>query len=356
MIERITIIGGGSTGHAAAAWFSLKGLQVTLCDDERFAGRFAQIEEQGGILLRGKERGVTPVHCVTTSLEQAVLEAQLIIVCVVAYRHEEVAHAIAPYLKDGQHILISPGNLGSFIFRKAFRERGMTKNVTVSELEGNIFPARLTGKAEATVGMPFRKKKVASLPGSDTKRVVEALDGVYGLVPGTSVFDCALNNNNFVIHLGATLLSASMIEEKRQAFNLFTDGLKQPAFAVAERVREERLALFEAAGITERSNPLIHMNKLIHPDENPQLDVFRTLGGPDSMSHRYLTEDALCCGALAVSLGERLGVRMPVLKAIVILAGAVNGQDYLETGRTLENLGFPAGMSYEEIKKAISQP
>lgn len=354
MMERITIVGGGSTGHAAAAWFSLNGFQVTLCDNEQFTERFTQIGEQGGILLRGKERGVTPVHCATTNLEQAVSTAQLIIICVVAYRHEEVAQAIVPHLQDGQHILISPGNLGSFLFRKVFKEQEMTKDVTVSELEGNIFPARLTGKAEATVGMPFRKKKVASLPGSDTKRVVEALTGVFELVPGASVFDCALNNNNFVIHLGATLLSASMIEEKKEAFNLFTDGLRQPAFDVAERVREERLALFEAAGITERSNPLVHMNKLIRPDENPQLDVFRTLGGPDRMSHRYLTEDALCCGAFAISLGERLGVRMPVLKAIVTLAGAVNGQDYLKTGRTLENLGFPAGMSYGEIKKAIS--
>ena len=145
-----------------------------------------------------------------------------------------------------------------------------------------------------------------------------------------------------------------MIEEKGEQFNLFQDGLKPSAFVLANQVRAERLALFEAAGIKERSNPLAHMDRLIHPEENPQLDVFRTLGGPDSLAHRYITEDALCGGAFALSLADRLGVDMPVLRAIVTLGGALNGKDYVKEGRTLENLGFPSSMSYEEILKAIS--
>ena len=41
---------------------------------------------------------------------------------------------------------------------------------------------------------------------------------------------------------------------------------------------------------------------------------------------------------------------MPVLTAFLWVAGAINGRDYLgKDGRTLENLGFPAGMSMEEI-------
>lgn len=36
MIKNITVIGGGSTGHAAAAYLTEKGFQVTICDNHKF--------------------------------------------------------------------------------------------------------------------------------------------------------------------------------------------------------------------------------------------------------------------------------------------------------------------------------
>ena len=41
MIKNITVIGGGSTGHAAAAIYSNKGFNVTFYDNENYkAGRY----------------------------------------------------------------------------------------------------------------------------------------------------------------------------------------------------------------------------------------------------------------------------------------------------------------------------
>lgn len=127
LIEKITVIGGGATGHAAAAIYADKGFRVTLCDGERFAGRFKQIEANGGILLRGKVHAIGRIETATTDIEKAVAGAQLIAVHVMSPRHEEIARKIAPYLQDGQHILIVPGNLGAFIFRRVFDELHMTK-------------------------------------------------------------------------------------------------------------------------------------------------------------------------------------------------------------------------------------
>ena len=78
------------------------------------------------------------------------------------------------------------------------------------------------------------------------------------------------------------------------------------------------------------------------------------MNGPNSLDHRYLHEDCGCGGAFAVSAGKRLGLELPVLTAFLGVAGAINDRDYLEThGRTLERLGFPAEMSYEQILKEI---
>lgn len=349
MFQKIAIIGAGSTGHAAAAFFTLKGFTVTLCDDERFQPRFDDIAATGGILLRGKERGFAKLHCATTDHEAAVRDADLVIISVVAYRHEQVARKIAPYLSDGQHILISPGNLGSFVFRKVFEEMGIKKDVTLSELEGNLFPARLTGTAEATVGMPFRAKSFSSLPCADQPRVIAAYEGCIEMVPCVNVFDCVINSNNFVTHLGATLLSACRIDRLGGKFNLFTEGLTPSSMLLAEIASEERRAVIAAMGLTEHSDPMVHMNRLLDPENNPQLDVFLTLDGPYDISHRYLTEDALCAGAFAVSMARKLHVNVPLLEAIVTMSGKLNKVDYMQTGRTLENLGYSTQMPLDEI-------
>ena len=43
MVQRITVIGAGSTGHSAAAYLTQRGFTVTSHDDSRFSSRFEDI-------------------------------------------------------------------------------------------------------------------------------------------------------------------------------------------------------------------------------------------------------------------------------------------------------------------------
>ena len=188
MMKKITVIGAGATGHAVAAIMSVRGFEVTLFDDESFSEQLDAVKQNGSIMLRGKIRGIGIPRKVTTDAAEAVCGAEAIFVHVSADRHEEIARRIAPYLEDGQHIMIIPGNLGSFIFRKVFREMAITANVTLTEKEGNFCPCRLTAPAEVTVGMPLNLRgKAASLPASDTERVLKALEGVVEYAPNKNV-------------------------------------------------------------------------------------------------------------------------------------------------------------------------
>ena len=167
MIKKITVVGGSSTGHAAAAIYSDRGFEVTLYDSAAYEKALNKVRELGTIQLRGKVRMISKIAHVTTDPAEAVKGAELIAVHVMSSRHEEVARAIAPYVQDGQHILIVPGNLGAFVFRKVFDEMGVTAKVTLTDQEGNLCPCRLTGDAEVTVGMELKPKRIASLPSSD---------------------------------------------------------------------------------------------------------------------------------------------------------------------------------------------
>jgi opine dehydrogenase len=53
-----------------------------------------------------------------------------------------------------------------------------------------------------------------------------------------------------------------------------------------------------------------------------------------------------------VSLGELVNQPLPIARGILALASAINGVDYLNTGRTLKNLGL-AGLSVEELNKRL---
>ncbi len=306
-----------------------------------------------GIELRGKVRGIgKPAH-VTTNPEEAVRDAELICVHVMSPRHEEVARTIAPYIHDGQHILIVPGNLGSFVFRRVFKEMGVNCDYTVTDQEGNLCPCRLTGDAEVTVGMPLKPKRIASLPSSDTERVIRELEGVWEFKANKNVFECAMNANNVVMHIGTSVLAAAKIETMGENFVLFQHAFTPAAIRVGHRIHAERLQVIEGLGFTEHANPLGMYEKVTHADEHPEMSVFMTLAGPDCVDHRYLTEDCSCGAAIALSFAKRLGVNMKVLAAFVEVAGILTGHDFIAEGRTLENLGFGEEMSIEEIMAAV---
>ena len=355
MMKKITVIGAGATGHAVAAIMSVRGFEVTLFDDESFSEQLDAVKQNGSIMLRGKIRGIGIPRKVTTDAAEAVCGAEAIFVHVSADRHEEIARRIAPYLEDGQHIMIIPGNLGSFIFRKVFREMAITANVTLTEKEGNFCPCRLTAPAEVTVGMPLNLRgKAASLPASDTERVLKALEGVVEYAPNKNVFEGVINAGNVINHIASTVLSTAEIEHKGNQFALFKYAFTPSVVRCVEKIAKERESVIEAMGLTVHGVPTGMINKVLHLDEHPEVRVFyEYMDGPNSVDHRYLNEDCGCGGAFAISVAERLGIAMPVLRAFVDVAGAINNRDYIRDGRTLENLGFPKDMSFEEISKMI---
>lgn len=348
MMNRITVIGSGATAHAACGVLTQRGLQVTIYDDERYSDALNAIREIGFITLRGHGHGIAVPHKITTDVQEAICDAEAIFVHVVSDRHEEIARRIAPYVKDGQHILIIPGNLGAFVFRRVFQEMGVTAKVTLTEKEGNFCPCRLSAPAEVTLGNKPNNGRVCSLPASDTPQVLKALEGVVQYSANKNVFEAAINTGNVIAHIASTILSAAEIEHKGKDFSLFKYAFTPATVRCIYKIRDERLAVMEAMGMTEHAKP--NPEKYQNIEAYPQAKIFyENMDGPYTLDHRYLHEDCGCGGAFAVSVGKRLGIEMPLLSAFLVVAGAITDRDYLHGGRTLENLGFPEEMTLEEI-------
>lgn len=355
MLKKITCVGGSATGHYMAGLMAAKGFDVTLFDTEAYQANLDAVREKGGILLRGAMHCFGTPSLVTTCAEEAIRGAELISVHVMSDRHEEVARLIAPYLEDGQHILITPGNLGSFIFRRVFDEMHVTAKVTISEREGNLGPCRLTEPAEVTCGRPFTPKGfIASLPARDTPAVMNALQGIFDFSPNQNVLAGAMNAGNVIMHICSTILSATAIDRMGKEFSLFKWALTPATFSVMEQVQAERDRINDAVGYPNHKNMLFMAKRISQWEQHPEDRIFCSyMDGPCALDHRYLHEDCGCGAALALSIAKRVGVEAPVLTSLLVLAGTINGRNYIQDGRTLENLGFPAHMNMDEVHAAI---
>jgi opine dehydrogenase len=349
--NKIAVLGAGGTGHAIGADLTLAGFKVTVYEEPRLSKNLEEIVKRGGIKIIGLAgEGFAEVKKVTSDMEEALRGADVILVSVVASRHERIAQLCAPYLEDGQTILIGPDNGGTLVFSNIFRQIGIRKRLNVAGIAGNFYPCRLTGPAEVLVALPKTTKRIAAFPAKDTTKVLTKLKDLYKFEMGTNALEVALSSSNIVIHLPGSLLNTGAIEQSNGDYYLFRQGITPSVLRCIDAVKEERETLFKALDYTMGSSNFLE--KVIKQSEFPELDMFRGLIGPTNMQHRYITEDAFVGQALMVSLGEMINIPTPVSKALITLASVINQRDYLKEGRTVEKLGL-SGLSVDGLNRFL---
>jgi len=123
----------------------------------------------------------------------------------------------------------------------------------------------------------------------------------------------------------------------------------------------ERIALRKAIGYTSHHYPFSD-----HYDPTPDsewmygnrahTDLVKSEKWRESLSfdHRYILEDVKCNLALLSSLGDLCGVDTPIADSLLTLIGTICGENFRETGRTLENLGV-GNLSLEQLKALLER-
>jgi opine dehydrogenase len=158
---RYTVIGAGHGGKAMAAHLALMGFPVTLYN--RTPDHIAAIAARSGIELEsweGGPRGFGHLALVTSEMHEALAAADVVMVVVPSSAHVEIATIAAPYLRDGQIVVLHPGRTcGSIAFAQALAERRCLAEVIVAEAETFIYASRSDGPAQARI---FRIKEAGS--------------------------------------------------------------------------------------------------------------------------------------------------------------------------------------------------
>ncbi|MDO4547229.1 MAG: NAD/NADP octopine/nopaline dehydrogenase family protein [Clostridia bacterium] len=350
-MKKIAVLGGGGTGCATAALMKLRGCSVSLYEQKEYWHEHIDaIKRRGFVRVEGHDlNGDAVIDEITDDLAGAIQDAGLILVCMVAWRHEELLKKLCPLLREGQTLLFSAGNFGSI---RARRLLGDENGILVGEMQGNILSTRMVGDGEALIAFRFSSKKMAAFPGRDTERLLPAVEPYFACAPTTNVLQAALNSPNVVGHLPGCVLNARSIDINPD-FAFYLDGLSDSVIRCMEAVVAERDAIFERLGYNGVS-PVDLMRDIVQYDSFPELDDFRKLKGPDSMRHRYVREDGLYGLSILVDLGKALGVATPVTKAFLLIASTINGVDYEAEGLKLRDLGMDGLTAPDEINRYLS--
>lgn len=346
---KVAIIGGGNTGCVMAAEFTLRGMEVTLCEKKEYWPEHidAILANDRKIVLKGNDlQGEARIHCITDDLEKTVAENDVIVVSLVTWRRPELYDALKGKLRTGQTVLFSAGNFSSIQLRNVV---GMDCPAIIGEMMGNVFPCRMIGDTTAFIAVPFKGQSCAAFPGKDIDKLAAVVDRIFPCKKVKTVFEAALNAPNVEIHLCASLLNLGAAE-KDEHFGIYKDGLSEGVVLCAEAISREMKALMDKMGYSFATHvPMIKM--LRQYDKFPELDAFRSLEGPNSRMHRYIHEDAGCGDSLLLSLAKKIGLDLPVLRSFVTIASAINGLDYASV-TTLESLHI-RGETPEEINRYL---
>lgn len=342
-MKKIAVIGAGSTGWSVAAELSMRGYEVWLCD---IFGKEEYSHYEVAVSLGGSITGNTVIRAVTTDAEAALKGAGQVICCTISNADEQVAEYIAPFLEPGSAVLLSAGNLGAFVYRRTF-ERCGRRDVTVGETSGNLFSCRRTGEAEVFFGGAYDVKNVAAFPARDTAGLIEAFRGIYELRAVDCILEAAFNGPNLLSHISLIVVNAGAIESCQGTYYSFKQAICPSTIAIADRLWEEKKAVMDALRFPCGPSPSANFRKYADPSIYT-FDNFKALSGPNSMQERHISEDVPIIGCLFLSVAEALGVKVPLYRALVTVASAINQTDYYRKGRTLERLGL-GGLKGKQI-------
>lgn len=360
---RITIVGSGHGGSAAAACMSKAGHDVRLLKLSEYPNRhFDKLQDTLEIRLQGIEgKGTFPLECVTNDAAKAIPGADVILIYYVSNYHAELARAISPYLTKEQTVYICPGYLGSVLFLNEMKSLGRAHEAPLF-VEGETLPysCRITNPGSVKIYSKNYGHPIASLPAHRVNEACRILKPILGQpIPRDHIAEVALHNPNLIMHTVGIAMNAAYIENSNGKFSMYTEGFTKSTWKVANELDAEKKAVLKRIKAQPRSYiDEFKVRTFTDPDAYSEKEAFEIYADSvhdlytDKVENRYITEDVPMGLGLLHSLGKHLGVPTPIADSIITLSGTMVGANYFEKARTVESLGYK---NADELMDAIDK-
>src|SRR6266850_42355 len=350
-IQKIAILGAGNGGCAAAADLTLRGFQVRLF--ARSESTIAKLAKLGEIELveSGVSKKAAP-YFMSPHLPPVVQGVDLIVIATPAVGHEYLAKGLANYVGDGQRILLNPGHTGgSLHFANLLRQLGCKAQVQLCETVTLTYICRMPQPGRVEIYRRTTNLRCAALPGKHTEKLVREIKSVFpNVIAAANVLETGFSNINAIMHPAGMLGNAGWIEKTGGDFLYYREGITPSIGAWIDALDGERLEIVRALGISPlRFVDIFHGAGLTTTEARDSGSAYQaihqsepnfTIKSPPSLDHRYIKEDVGYGVVPMAEIGKLLGIKTPVMNALITLASVALGIDFRVEGLTLEKMGL----------------
>lgn len=358
---KITVIGCGNSGLIHAAKLLQNQHEVALLKTSGAANSefYDIIEQEHGYNVKDETDGgrrffVRPAF-ITRDVQKAVEFGDILMVTTTTSQHEHVARLIAPYIRDGQLIVLVPGYMGSLIFK-----RFIQRDVIYSEWETTAYNGRIVDSMYVHITFYNPRNAVSALPVAALPQVVETLSHCFPNTRYTRkhILESALHNPNMIVHPIGIIFSASRIEHSGGEFWMYREAFTPSIINVIQAFDKQKNLILNAFGCD--SLDYFEAAKWRNEEDlsKDAMEVFRSFAnssnkGPSSINHRYFHEDIPMGLGLFISIGQIVGVDTSVQESITALASALINKDLRQNARSIQYLLQKNEVTLADIQRAI---
>lgn len=352
-VSRLTVLGGGEDARMFAALALAEGLEPTLFS--AYGRELDEIRAAGSITLRGEgpigsfhvDQAKGPSIRTTAALDEAVAEAQAIILTGPLHKQRTYAMVLADHLADGQ-ILVLPNarSLGAVEVAWLLQSGGCSADVTILEVGGA--PFWVSRERSTLVLSRCHDVSAATLPQGRNQAVTALLALLPNARPAMSCVHSGFADASAAVEMPALAMGGpaapddgpdvpaggNPLAENRTFRNLIGSAHQ----AVIERLWQERHSVAAAFGVRDLPETA---------DVIAQVAGERTGSGARPVPSRAQAEELLRAGVVGsliplISAAELTGQEVPASRAMVTLAMTVLGRDLNGAGRRLGTIGVTA--------------
>lgn len=361
---KVTILGAGHGGIAMAGDLTLAGHEVRLAALPDHASNLQLLMAFGGIMVEGiTSSGAPPGFAkpalMTTDVAVALKGAEVVMVVVPAFGQEPYMRALIEHGEKGQIVVFNPGKFGTLVFARMLKDAGRFDDFLIGETTSFIFAAKTKGLGHVNIKAAKEELPFAALPAVRTAEALWTLTDLYPqLSPSMGVLQTSIDAPGLIIHPISTLMNMSRIEQigpYRNSHYDITPSVGRIMEAVDnERMEVARLLCRETFSFMDTMEVLYKVKGESAYDMMYQITAHNVQMAPESLRHRYVTEDIPYGLATIASIARQIGVPVPRIEAMVNIACMANGEDYWTTGRTAEKLGLGGMTAHEMVRFALT--
>lgn len=340
----ITIIGAGNTGTAMAAHATSQGHQVTLWN--RNEEEIPTLINTQTVYSTGVIEGEYKLHLVTTDMDQALIDADLILVTTPSFAHKSLAENIAKSIQKETLVILLPGRtFGAVEFKDVYEQFNHQTDIAVAETQTAIYTCRKVAEDKIDILSIKRTVLFSALKSSENEQIFKQLPTFLkdSLIPSKSIIETSIGNIGMILHCTPLLLNTGWTENEKYSYKYYIDGITPSVAHFLEKLDQERMAVAKGFGLEIESlnswlNRIYGVEGSSLYERIQETKPYEKIDAPNTLNNRYITEDVPNGLVPLESAGKFLNLDMQYTGLVIDLASALLDTDFREHGRNLKTL------------------